>query len=113
MFKDLIQLCYAGNIRSLVFYELSLQSGISHWSFNASAGRTRPDLHPVPFNALGVGNGMTSYSKILCPTNHYAQAHAFEIIGMLDKGWLFTQGKQIMQPLLEVRTEYLEAALAE
>jgi len=112
--KQLLVLEYSRIIQNYVteyrhfFYELSCNPNLP-LVFQCSAGKDRTGLATL-FLLTALGVEMDDILHDYYATNHYAQAHAFEIIGMLDKDGY--QGK-IMQPLLEVRPEYLEAALAE
>ncbi|MCX6243740.1 MAG: tyrosine-protein phosphatase [Bacteroidetes bacterium] len=75
--------------------------------FQCSAGKDRTGLATIfLLTALGVG-----YEHILNDyflTNLHAQAHAHEIIGLLNNNGY---NGHLMQPMLEVRQEYLDAAL--
>ena len=77
--------------------------------FQCSAGKDRTGLATLfILTALGVDEDVIM--KDYYATNHYAQAHATEIIGILNNDGYHGE---LMQPLLEVRPAYMEAAFAE
>ncbi len=77
--------------------------------FQCSAGKDRTGLAAL-FLLTALGVEEDEILRDYYATNHYARAHATEIIGMLnDDGY----NGEIMMPLLEVRPEYLEAGLSE
>ncbi|HZX62142.1 MAG TPA: tyrosine-protein phosphatase [Bacteroidales bacterium] len=74
--------------------------------FHCSAGKDRTGLATIfLLTALGVGKEeiLEDYFR----TNIFAQAHAHEIIGILNNDG---HNGELMRPMLEVRQEYLDAA---
>lgn len=76
--------------------------------FQCSAGKDRTGLATI-FLLTALGVGMDDILRDYFLTNVCAQAHAREIIGILnDKG----HKGELMRPMLEVRQSYLDAAFA-
>lgn len=76
--------------------------------FHCSAGKDRTGLATIfLLTALGVGKEeiLEDYFR----TNIFAQAHAHEIIGILNHDG---HNGELMRPMLEVRQEYLDAAFS-
>ena len=76
--------------------------------FHCSAGKDRTGLATIfLLTALGVGKEeiLEDYFR----TNIFAQAHAHEIIGILNNDG---HNGELMRPMLEVRQEYLDAAFS-
>jgi protein-tyrosine phosphatase len=76
--------------------------------FQCSAGKDRTGLATIfLLTALGVGKEeiLEDYFR----TNIFAQAHAHEIIGILNHDG---HNGELMRPMLEVRQEYLNAAFS-
>lgn len=77
--------------------------------FQCSAGKDRTGLATIfLLTALDVDEEVILSDYYA--TNHYVQAHAEEIIGILNRKG---HDGELMKPLLEVRPEYLRAALSE
>ncbi len=89
-------------------YELTYNPNIP-LVFQCSAGKDRTGLATL-FLLTALGVEKDEILQDYYATNYYAQAHAIEIIGILNKDGYHGE---IMQPLLEVRPEYLNAALSE
>jgi protein-tyrosine phosphatase len=74
--------------------------------FQCSAGKDRTGLATI-FLLTALGAGMNEILKDYFITNIFAQAHAHEIIGILNNDG---HKGELMRPMLEVRQEYLDAA---
>jgi len=74
--------------------------------FLCSAGKDRTGLATI-FLLTALGVGMEEILKDYFRTNIFAQAHAREIIGILNHDG---HNGELMRPMLEVRQEYLDAA---
>jgi protein-tyrosine phosphatase len=75
--------------------------------FHCSAGKDRTGLAAI-FLLTALGVGFEDILEDYFITNLYARAHAREIIGILNRDGF---NGNLMQPMLEVRQEYLDAAL--
>jgi protein-tyrosine phosphatase len=76
--------------------------------FQCSAGKDRTGLATI-FLLTALGIGMEEILKDYFRTNIFAQAHACEIIGILNHDG---HNGELMRPMLEVRAEYLDAAFS-
>jgi protein-tyrosine phosphatase len=76
--------------------------------FQCSAGKDRTGLATI-FLLTALGVEMKEILKDYYLTNIFAQAHAREIIGILNNDG---HNGELMRPLLEVRQEYLDAAFS-
>jgi protein-tyrosine phosphatase len=76
--------------------------------FQCSAGKDRTGLAAI-FLLTAMDVAMEDILADYFVTNVYAQAHAREIIGILDKDG---HNGELMRPMLEVRQEYLDAAFS-
>jgi protein-tyrosine phosphatase len=74
--------------------------------FQCSAGKDRTGLAAI-FLLTALGVGMDEILEDYFRTNIFAQAHACEIIGILNHDG---HNGELMRPMLEVRQEYLDAA---
>jgi protein-tyrosine phosphatase len=90
------------------FHELTSNPNIP-LVFQCSAGKDRTGLATL-FLLTALGVDQEEILRDYYATNYYAQAHAVEIKGILNNDGY---NGEIMQPLLEVRHEYLEAAFTE
>ena len=77
--------------------------------FQCSAGKDRTGLAAV-FLLTSLGASREDILADYYATNYYAQAHAYEIIGLINNNG---HNGELMRPLLEVRPEYLAAGLKE
>ena len=76
--------------------------------FQCSAGKDRTGLAAI-FLLIALGIEQEDILKDYFLTNIFAQAHAREIIGILNNDG---HNGEIMRPMLEVRQEYLDAAFS-
>jgi len=76
--------------------------------FQCSAGKDRTGLATI-FLLTALGVGMEEILNDYFRTNIFAQAHAREIIGILNSDG---HNGELMRPMLEVRQEYLDAAFS-
>jgi len=76
--------------------------------FQCSAGKDRTGLATI-FLLTAFGVGMDEILEDYFRTNIFAQAHAREIIGILNSNG---HNGELMRPMLEVRQEYLDAAFS-
>jgi protein-tyrosine phosphatase len=74
--------------------------------FQCSAGKDRTGLATI-FLLTALGVGKEEILNDYYHTNIFAQAHAREIIGILNSDG---HNGELMRPMLEVRQEYLDAA---
>lgn len=77
--------------------------------FHCSAGKDRTGLAAL-FLLTALGTPMEAILDDYYATNHYAKAHAEEIVALING---MGYDGLLMTPLLEVRPQYLEAGLAE
>jgi protein-tyrosine phosphatase len=77
--------------------------------FQCSAGKDRTGLAAI-FLLTALGVPREDILSDYYATNHYALAHATEIIGIINKKGY---NGELMRPLLEVRPEYLDAGIRE
>jgi protein-tyrosine phosphatase len=76
--------------------------------FQCSAGKDRTGLATI-FLLISLGVAMEDILQDYFKTNIFAQAHAREIVGILNQEG---HNGELMRPLLEVRQEYLDAAFS-
>jgi protein-tyrosine phosphatase len=101
-----IVLNYTAEYRQF-FHELAHNPNVP-MVFQCSAGKDRTGLATI-FLLTALGVQWKDILRDYFVTNLFAQAHAREIIGILNNNG---HNGELMRPMLEVRQEYLDAALS-